>query len=442
MFPNGYMSIASNPFTKLCSGNKSHAPPPFEWTYDLGEWYRQSVQGQTAGEKAKESTPIGKKYKSATCATGDTDYNESDWETCNDGSEEISTDESNWHPTSGHVRRDVTNNNHKTPSTTAPSNKITDDENTASEFPPSEQSERPARPLRQQLPLPTTLNAMASNLFTPIQPTLFISDNPINPYIWLPILIHWFSFILFYFYFLLCFPYLFSHLAFSSSSFSVSEIETWKLEKKNFIVYLKWGILAAIREMVGKFKHVKQDNTLQKLLGNLFSSTLLFLSPSWRRRLGGGGGERLSPSQNPDWTAGTPSNYCWLIRLRFRRSLPRGSTNLPARVVPIPGKVANCKTGNTRGEFYTDCIDATGGIQRQRGKFTSGFYSDNNADEAFFASFIILWIGALWSRLVLIRGRCPMISRCWFAKRQLVGYWWQRILRASHGFAVPLFIVG
>nr|CAH0101558.1 unnamed protein product [Daphnia galeata] len=32
--------------------------------------------------------------------------------------------------------------------------------------------------------------------------------------------------------------------------------------------------------------------------------------------------------------------------------------------------------------------------------------SNNNADEAFFASFIILRIGALWSRLVLIRGRC------------------------------------
>ena len=27
MFPNAYMSIASNPFTKLCSGNKSHTPP-------------------------------------------------------------------------------------------------------------------------------------------------------------------------------------------------------------------------------------------------------------------------------------------------------------------------------------------------------------------------------------------------------------------------------
>jgi hypothetical protein len=116
---------------------------PFESTYDVGEWYRQSVQGQTAGEKAKESTPIGKNGKSATCATSDTDDNESDWETCSDGSEEISTDETNCPPTSGHVRRDVTEKNDKTPSTSAPSNKITDGENTASESPSSEQSVRP-----------------------------------------------------------------------------------------------------------------------------------------------------------------------------------------------------------------------------------------------------------------------------------------------------------
>ncbi len=52
--------------------------------------------------------------------------------------------------------------------------------------------------------------------------------------------------------------------------------------------------------------------------------------------------------------------------------------------------------------------------------------------EAFFASFIMLRIGALWSRLVWIRFRCPMISRCWFAKRQLFSCWWQRILWALH----------
>jgi hypothetical protein len=63
-------------------------------------------------------------------------------------------------------------------------------------------------------------------------------------------------------------------------SFLLVKLKRGNLRKKNFIVYSKWGILAAIREMGGKFKHVKQDNTLQKLLGNLFSSTLLFLSPS------------------------------------------------------------------------------------------------------------------------------------------------------------------
>jgi hypothetical protein len=45
--------------------------------------------------------------------------------------------------------------------------------------------------------------------------------------------------------------------------------------------------------------------------------------------------------------------------------------------------------------FFLLYCSAAGGIQRQRGKFTSGFYSHNNADEAFFASFIMLRIGAL-----------------------------------------------
>jgi hypothetical protein len=113
--------------------------PPFESTYDVGEWYRQSVQGQTVGGKEKESI---KNDKSATCATSDTDDNESDWETCSDCSEEISNNKPNCPSTSGHVRRDVTENNHKIPSTSAPSNKVTDGENTASEFPPVNQSEQ------------------------------------------------------------------------------------------------------------------------------------------------------------------------------------------------------------------------------------------------------------------------------------------------------------
>ncbi len=35
-------------------------------------------------------------------------------------------------------------------------------------------------------------------------------------------------------------------------------------------------------------------------------------------------------------------------------------------------------------------------------------------------SFIILRFGVLWSRPVWIRGRCPMISRCWFAKASFI----------------------
>jgi hypothetical protein len=134
-------------------------PPPFESTYDVGEWNRQSVQGQTVDGKAKES---GKNDKSTTCATSDTDDNESDWETCSDCSEEISNNKPNCPPTSGHVRRDVTENNHKTPSTSAPSNKITGGENTASEFPPIDQSEQAATPITPSHRPPSTCSTRLS----------------------------------------------------------------------------------------------------------------------------------------------------------------------------------------------------------------------------------------------------------------------------------------
>jgi hypothetical protein len=77
VFSNETVDIADNTYVSQCvhvNRLKPHyetmlwqqepRPPPFESTYDVGEWYRQSVQGQTAGKKAKESTSIGKNDKS------------------------------------------------------------------------------------------------------------------------------------------------------------------------------------------------------------------------------------------------------------------------------------------------------------------------------------------------------------------------------------------
>jgi hypothetical protein len=120
VYSNKTVDIADNTYVSQCVHVNRLKPlyetmlwqqeshPPFESTYDVGGWYRQSVQSQTAGGKAKES---GKNDKSATCATSDTDDNESDWETCSDDSEEISTEETNCPPISEHAHKTVVRRN-------------------------------------------------------------------------------------------------------------------------------------------------------------------------------------------------------------------------------------------------------------------------------------------------------------------------------------------
>jgi len=71
-----------------------------------------------------------------------------------------------------------------------------------------------------------------------------------------------------------------------------------------------------------------------------------------------------------------------------------------------------CKTGNTRGEFYNDCIDWL--LREYNGKEAS-------LHRGFIVIIMLMKLSSqasscceseLWSRLVLIRFRCPMISRC------------------------------
>jgi hypothetical protein len=83
--------------------------PAFESTFDVGNWYRATMETNTQTEEIlNENAERAESDSSATCATSGGCDNDSDWETCSDYSEDSDNDENKTVRGKEDGRRDAT----------------------------------------------------------------------------------------------------------------------------------------------------------------------------------------------------------------------------------------------------------------------------------------------------------------------------------------------